>query len=420
MAEQTPPEVPLADHIDVETAIAAEQIDDEAAIAAELEKLSTLEENSAGEATPLPETRKTSTGFKVFLVLLTLFLLAAAGAIGWVLWTDYQATDIVPEGVTFNGKSMAGLTSAQAQIEVANAVGELQGRKVVASLSSVPATSTFRTGEPTTTIDKLVEFNPEASVNEIVDARAQSDILTRVRHDFLGEPIVRDVTLIYSINETSVADFVSSLASHYESKPVNAKITQKDGAIALRKSSDGYAPDITKSTEAVSNALLDYLKAYPASSGDVEFDFAGEKLAAKTPTEKLEKEPVIVVSLSNHRVTLFNGEEKIKSYPCAIGTPSHPTPVGNWKIVQKRRNPVWRNPGSEWAKDMPASIGPSADSPLGLRALNLDAANIRLHGTTNIRSVGTAASHGCLRMYNGDIIDLFDRVNVGTKVFIIR
>lgn len=412
MADSIPPE-------DIE-----HEIDDDAAITAELQKLASLESTEAtevvGASSITKPKRKAPIGLKIFLWLLLVVILATAGAAGWVIWTDYQAVDIIPEGVTFGGASMGGYTSDEARAEVTDAIENLRQASIAASLASIPATSTFRTGEPTATVADFIEFNAEQTIKEIVDARGQSDLIARARHDFLGEPIVREAQLAYSVDEGRLAEYINQLGDHYQSKAINAKLSQSKGEIHLRKSEEGFRPDPVSSEAAAKAALLTYVDSFHTNSGDVEFDFSGQVIKPKTPTSKLEKSPAIVVSLSNRRVTLYNGEDKIKSYPCAIGTPSHPTPVGNWKIVQKRRNPVWRNPGSDWAKNMPASIGPSASSPLGLRALNLDATNIRLHGTTNIGSVGTAASHGCLRMHNNDIIDLFDRVKVGTPVFIIR
>jgi lipoprotein-anchoring transpeptidase ErfK/SrfK len=69
---------------------------------------------------------------------------------------------------------------------------------------------------------------------------------------------------------------------------------------------------------------------------------------------------------------------------------------------------------------MPATIGPGPNNPLGTRALNLNASGIRIHGTTANSSIGTAASHGCMRMHRWDIEDLYDRVEVGTPVLIVR
>ena len=138
----------------------------------------------------------------------------------------------------------------------------------------------------------------------------------------------------------------------------------------------------------------------------------------KTTEDELGR--TIVVDLSERRVRLFKGADLVKAYRCAIGTPAHPTPPGAWKIVLKRYRPTWVNPGSAWAASMPKSIPPGPSNPLGTRAINLSANGIRFHGTRNIASVGTAASHGCMRMYQRDIEDLYDRVKVGDKVFIVR
>jgi len=89
--------------------------------------------------------------------------------------------------------------------------------------------------------------------------------------------------------------------------------------------------------------------------------------------------------------------------------------------VQKRYRPTWSNPAPNgWGKGMPASIPPGPSNPLGTRALNLNASGIRIHGTNKDGSIGRAASHGCMRMHRWDIEDLYERVEVGTPVLIVR
>lgn len=126
----------------------------------------------------------------------------------------------------------------------------------------------------------------------------------------------------------------------------------------------------------------------------------------------------IVVVKSERTLYLYDKDKLVKTYPVAVGTPGHPTPAGDWRIVSKRKNPTWTNPGSGWAAGMPAYIAPGYNNPLGTRALDLDASGIRIHGTAKDYSVGTAASHGCMRMHMPDIEDLFERVEAGVPVFI--
>jgi lipoprotein-anchoring transpeptidase ErfK/SrfK len=123
---------------------------------------------------------------------------------------------------------------------------------------------------------------------------------------------------------------------------------------------------------------------------------------------------------SKRHMWLYDGEKVIFSAPVAIGTPGHPTPLGTWKVVGKVKNPSWTNPGAAWAASMPPYIPPGPSNPLGTRAIYLSASGIRFHGTNNINSVGTAASHGCMRMYRSDIEALYPKVPVGIDVFILR
>ncbi len=124
----------------------------------------------------------------------------------------------------------------------------------------------------------------------------------------------------------------------------------------------------------------------------------------------------IIVDLSERRLYLYRNGKVIKTYRVAIGRFDFPTPVGDWKIIGKRRNPVWRNPHMNWSKDMPEFIPPGPGNPLGPRALDLSAPLVRIHGTPQIGSIGHAASHGCIRMYPWNVIELFDLVKVGTPV----
>jgi lipoprotein-anchoring transpeptidase ErfK/SrfK len=98
--------------------------------------------------------------------------------------------------------------------------------------------------------------------------------------------------------------------------------------------------------------------------------------------------------------------------------PAHPTPIGTFRIITKQKNPVWNPPDSAWAAGM-GPIPPGPGNPLGTRWMGLNSPGIGMHGTPAPSSIGTAASHGCIRMKIPDAEDLFDRVFVGTPVQIV-
>jgi L,D-transpeptidase ErfK/SrfK len=88
--------------------------------------------------------------------------------------------------------------------------------------------------------------------------------------------------------------------------------------------------------------------------------------------------------------------------------------------VDKQENPTWTNPApTTWGAGLPASIPPEPGNPLGTRALYLNAPGIRIHGTYDVASVGTNASHGCIRMLMADIEALYPLVPIGTPVYVI-
>jgi lipoprotein-anchoring transpeptidase ErfK/SrfK len=126
----------------------------------------------------------------------------------------------------------------------------------------------------------------------------------------------------------------------------------------------------------------------------------------------------IIIDISERRLYLLKDGKLLKKYKVAVGMPGYPTPVGEWEVIGKVKNPVWRNPHKPWSKDMPEYIPGGPGNPLGPRAIYLSAPLIRIHGTPNISSVGRAASHGCIRMYPWDVIDLYTYVSLGTPVSI--
>ena len=126
------------------------------------------------------------------------------------------------------------------------------------------------------------------------------------------------------------------------------------------------------------------------------------------------------IDVSERKLYLYGGDDKLlKTYGVAVGMPAHPTPVGVFRIISKQRNPTWNPPDSAWAAGM-GPVPPGPANPLGTRWMGLNSPGIGIHGTPAPSSIGTAASHGCIRMRIPEAEDLFDRVFVGTPVEIVK
>jgi lipoprotein-anchoring transpeptidase ErfK/SrfK len=128
----------------------------------------------------------------------------------------------------------------------------------------------------------------------------------------------------------------------------------------------------------------------------------------------------IIISKSQKKLYFTLGNGEAIRYPVAVGLPGKAW-LGPARVDGKYVEPAW-SPPAEVKHDNPripdVIAGGSPGNPMGARALTLDRDEIAIHGTTAAmrKSVGTAASYGCIRMYNEDVIDLYQRVAVGTPV----
>jgi lipoprotein-anchoring transpeptidase ErfK/SrfK len=118
------------------------------------------------------------------------------------------------------------------------------------------------------------------------------------------------------------------------------------------------------------------------------------------------------------RLLLFSDVKLIREFGVATGQAAYPTPLGTYEIATMQRDPWWYPPPSPWAKNADP-VPPGPGNPLGTRWMGLSAPYIGIHGTPDAASIGYSASHGCIRMRIPDAEWLFQRVDVGTPVFII-
>jgi lipoprotein-anchoring transpeptidase ErfK/SrfK len=127
----------------------------------------------------------------------------------------------------------------------------------------------------------------------------------------------------------------------------------------------------------------------------------------------------IVIMRSSNRLLYFHRLKLVRWFGVATGQSAYPTPLGDYEIVTKQRDPWWYPPPSPWAKDSDP-VPPGPGNPLGTRWMGLSAPYVGIHGTPDAASIGYSASHGCIRMRIPDAEWLFHHVEIGTPVFIIN
>jgi lipoprotein-anchoring transpeptidase ErfK/SrfK len=248
----------------------------------------------------------------------------------------------------------------------------------------------------------------EAKVDAALDVSEQFGWPSRVFRRMLDRPVQRSFGLDYTHQETQIDRFVDVVSRAVYQSPVNASVTVEEGKIKLTKPAAGRAVVSGPSRKSLMEAIGD---------GDDVVRFAVRTMRPRVTGKDLGH--TIVIRLSQNKLFLFKGVKLRKTYPVATGSPGFPTPEGNWTVVDKAENPSWTNPAPDgWGADLPRFIPAGPGNPLGTRALYLNAPGIRIHGTYSTSSIGSYASHGCIRMHIPDVEELYEIVEVDTPVLI--
>jgi lipoprotein-anchoring transpeptidase ErfK/SrfK len=119
----------------------------------------------------------------------------------------------------------------------------------------------------------------------------------------------------------------------------------------------------------------------------------------------------IVVSLPDRKLAVMEGDQVVRIFDAAVGAPKSPSPTGTFTIINSMENPTWYRKGR--------IVRPGPANPLGTRWLGLSQKGYGIHGTNVPSSIGKNASHGCIRMRNHDVEQLFKMVAVGDVVELI-
>jgi lipoprotein-anchoring transpeptidase ErfK/SrfK len=204
-----------------------------------------------------------------------------------------------------------------------------------------------------------------------------------------------------------VREFVARVAQALYREPKDAGLDYSTGWVEISPEREGRKVVTPKARAALYRAMR---RPRPA------------KLAL--PVEPLEPEvtraafdQVLLVRIGENKLYLYEDGSITRSWPVATGQPEYMTPTGTYSITEKRYMPTWVNPAPDtWGASLPPEIPPGPGNPLGVRALNWSAPAIRFHGTEATYSLGFNASHGCVRLSNTDVVELYDLVDVGTPI----
>jgi lipoprotein-anchoring transpeptidase ErfK/SrfK len=313
-----------------------------------------------------------------------------------------SSSDRMLNGMRIDGVEVGGMTREQALAAVQKDVTPKLDRRVAVTVNGRHFTVT------------PAQLGRAALVSETVDRAMQGlrlPWIAKLWYGVSGQSVDHTVPLAYNDNGAQVASFVDSVAGKLDRPVQDATIKLVNGSVHVQHARTGWSLDQTSSRSMLASALGAERSVRVALPARVTHPRVTDRQAGST----------IAVNLGTNQLTLYKGLKVSKRYRVATAKPGFTTPKGTWKVIDKIVNPSWHNPAPHgWGAGMPLVIPPGPGNPLGTRALRLNAPGILIHGTFNAASIGTFASHGCIRMRIADSIDLFPRVPMGARVLVYR
>lgn len=246
------------------------------------------------------------------------------------------------------------------------------------------------------------------------DAGATPDVATALRRAMAaGDGATAEVPV--TVDEDAVRARVEATAGDVETPARPARLDTDDGWVDIVDGRPGRRLDRERAVARLARAFAD---------GDADVELPVETVAPARTRDDYRH--VLLVRLNERRLYHYVDGEIAAEWPVAVGGGDSPTPTGEFVVGRKRYRPTWINPDPDgWGADMPERIEPGRDNPLGLRALNWHRPAggdtlIRFHGTAEAQSIGHAASQGCVRLTNDDVLELYERVPTGATIVSVR
>jgi lipoprotein-anchoring transpeptidase ErfK/SrfK len=129
---------------------------------------------------------------------------------------------------------------------------------------------------------------------------------------------------------------------------------------------------------------------------------------SKTTADAVRPSRLVLVSIPDRQLAVVEHGRIVRTFSVAVGAVNSPSPTGEFQIVARLKDPTYYHPG--------VVIPPGPDNPIGPRWVGLNKKGFGIHGTNEPRSIGRAASHGCIRLRNSDVKEFFGLVSVGDVV----
>lgn len=343
-------------------------------------------------------------GRKTKIAIVTAVVLLVLGAVAAYAYDSSQDGKIA-DGVTVGGVDVGGM-------------GEAEAKRAVRRRLLAPLRHSLRVGydgESWVLRGKTLKLHAgvERAVEEAVAESRGGGLPGRLVRYVTGDGLDRQLSADVTYSRPAVNRFVREVAEAVDREPQDATVDASGDSLSIapaeygRKLRDNLLT--RRLNAAVLNASAD--RTIAARTHSIEPEITGSVVADEYPS-------YLTLDRATFTLRLWEHLKLARSYTVAVGQEGLETPEGLYDIQEKEENPTWNVPESDWAGSLAGqSIPPGPSNPIKARWLGIfEGAGI--HGTEETSSLGTAASHGCVRMSIEDVEDLYDRVEVGTPIYI--
>jgi lipoprotein-anchoring transpeptidase ErfK/SrfK len=341
---------------------------------------------------------------KIMIALVAALTMGLLLAVGVLAYDDAQKDQIAP-GVKVAGVDVGGRDADSARKIIKNEVVAPLNQPVVVSYAGKEYTISPKRLRINADIDGMVE--------EAIDASRDGSIFERVSRYASGGEVNANLEPRVDYDKSAVKSFVNEFAEQIDQEPVNATVIPDGSRLAKQAGEAGRAVQKRETTEAINEAAASPGRDHPVEAvvQTTKPDVTTKDLAQAYPR-------YIYIDRGSFTLRLYDHLKLAKTYTIAVGQVGYETSGGLYDIQSKQVNPTWYVPDSDWAGDLAGTtVPPGPGNPLVARWLGFNG-GAGIHGTDDPGSLGSAASHGCIRMAVPDVIDLYDRVEVGDPVYV--
>jgi L,D-transpeptidase catalytic domain/Putative peptidoglycan binding domain len=338
-------------------------------------------------------------------IALTFTGVAASAGGAYAYFWDRSRADVIAGGVRVAGIDVGGLHAAQARALLA----ERLVRPLHRPVRVVHGRRSFVVHPDVAGLRVHVADMVAAAVR----VSRSGNLGARLWRDLPGRPLHRSVPLRAAFSHASLGVVVADIAAVVDRPARQAHVAAAAAMLRIVPSQNGLAVRRDTLLQALARALLrrDGARTIAVPTRVVQPRWTTTNLARRYPA-------FLLVDRETFTLRLFKHLKLAHTYRIAVGRTGLETPSGLYDINDKQINPSWHVPKSPWAGDLAGRIIPPGPSdPIKARWLGFwDGAGI--HGTTDVGSLGSAASHGCIRMAIPDVEELYPQVPLHTPIYV--